>query len=145
MKKIFSYVLGVCVMLGSVMPLVAKPISVKIGDKGPAGGLVFRIEGSVAWEVSEFLGNKQWQEAFAVCTAHRQNSFRDWYLPSKEEHYLIYQNLGRSGKFRTSNWFWSSSTSGGRAYISILTNGNSMLMDKDRSYAVCAVRSFNLR
>ena len=145
MKKIFSSILVICFMFGSAKAAEAKPASIRIGDKGPAGGLVFRIEGSVAWEVSEFLGNKKWEEAFAVCTAHRQNGFRDWYLPSKEEHYWIYQNLGRTGKFRTGNWFWSSSTSGGRAYISLLTNGNSMLMDKDCSYGVCAVRSFNLK
>ncbi|MBP3367350.1 MAG: hypothetical protein J6K96_10250 [Treponema sp.] len=38
-------------------------LSLKIGDIGPGGGLVFYIEGNKSYEVSELLGTATWGEA----------------------------------------------------------------------------------
>lgn len=86
-------------------------LSLKIGDIGPGGGLVFYIEGNRAYECSEVLGEGSWSEAIALCSEYRGGGYDDWYLPSRDELNYIYQNLRKSGKISGNSWFWSSSAS----------------------------------
>ena len=83
----------------------------KIGDKGPAGGIVFYIEGNKAYECSELLGEGDWKKAEKLCTNYRGGGKSDWYLPTKEELNYIYQNLQKPGIINDDTWYWSSSTS----------------------------------
>lgn len=84
-------------------------LSLKIGDIGPGGGLVFYIEGNKSYEVSELLGTAAWSGAFELCNNYRGGGYDDWYLPTKDELNLIYKNLRKPGKISGNDWHWSSS------------------------------------
>lgn len=123
----------------------------KIGDAGPAGGIVFYDKGEFSegwryleaapasmefyaqWGTSGILvggtgtavGTGKLNTQFIIdalkrtgesgraaqlCAALDINGFKDWFLPSRDEHELMYQNLYLKGlgNFRI-NWYWSSS------------------------------------
>ena len=80
----------------------------KIGDKGPAGGIVFYIEGKKAYECSEPLGNAEWEEAITLCKKYRGGGKSDWYLPTKEELNYIYKNLREPEIINDDERLWSS-------------------------------------
>ena len=80
----------------------------KIGDKGPAGGIVFYIEGKKAYECSEPLGNVEWEEAITLCKKYRGGEKSDWYLPTKEELNYIYKNLREPEIINDDERLWSS-------------------------------------
>lgn len=96
-------------LLGTFAKNTVAGLSLKIGDIGPGGWLVFYIEGNKSWEVSELLGEATWSEAFNLCKDYRGGGYDDWYLPTKDELNLIYQNLRRTGKISGNGWHWSSS------------------------------------
>lgn len=84
----------------------------RIGERGPGGGLVFHIEGSRGYEVSEVLGTHKWAEAEKVAEGYYGGGFSGWRLPTKEELDLVYQNLRKLGIIKDGNWYWSSSKGG---------------------------------
>ena len=84
----------------------------RIGDTGPGGGLVFHIEGSRGYEVSEVLGTHKWAEAEKVAEGYYGGGFSGWRLPTKEELDLVYQKLRKPGIIKDGNWYWSSSKGG---------------------------------
>ena len=75
----------------------------RIGDKGPAGGIIFAIEGDNRWEVSENLGEYNWRDAFDL---YELNGYYDWILPTIDELTSIY-NLSQKGFISQSGEFWS--------------------------------------
>ena len=122
----------------------------QIGDRGPAGGIVFYDKGvfSNGWRYLEAaphdLGPVQWgayqqtvggteamvgsgkqntdrivaqlkktgesNRAAQLCADYDVNGYKDWFLPSKDELNLMYQNLKQKGLGGFSNvWYWSSS------------------------------------
>lgn len=121
--------------------------SVKIGDIGPGGGLVFYIEGNRAYECSEVLGKRDWDEAEILCCEYRGGGYDDWYLPNKNELNYIYQNLRKSGKISSDSWFWSSSKySGDYMWNQRFSDGSQSGFGEFKSYYcfVLAVRSFTV-
>lgn len=90
------------------VPDSASQSSVKIGDIGPGGGLVFYIEGNKAWECSEVLGERDYSEAIDLCREYRGGGYDDWYLPDEDKLNYIYQNLRKPGRISSNSWFWSS-------------------------------------
>jgi hypothetical protein len=58
-------------------------------------------------------GLKQWKEggrAAQLCTYLNTGGYKDWFLPSKDELSLMYQNLKQKGLGGFSNnWYWTSS------------------------------------
>lgn len=119
-------------------------LSLKIGDIGPGGGLVFYIEGTRAWECSEFLGYSNWEGAKSLCSKYRGGGYRDWYLPSKDELNLVYINLKSTGKISDDGLlYWSSSEIDyNRAWIHRF-NGFQDGNGKNGTCSVRAVRAFN--
>jgi|GEM_PF-680222 len=83
-----------------------------IGATGPGGGMVFNIEGNIAWEVSEWLDRGTWYDALKICKEYRGGGYSDWYLPSYEELELIDKNLVNKGKLETYSHHWTSLHSG---------------------------------
>lgn len=125
--------------------------SLKIGDIGPGGGLVFYIEGNRAYECSEVLGERNWSEAIVLCSEYRGGGYDDWYLPNKDELNYIYQNLRKPGKISGDSWFWSSSEYSDNynfnyAWLQRFSDGcqDSTYKIDTGSGSVRAVRSFNI-
>jgi len=84
--------------------------SYKIGDTGPGGGIIFAAEGSSYMEVSRLLGDYTWDRAIQVAQEFRGGGYSDWYLPSRSELDLVYQNLQKSGVVNLGTGrYWSSS------------------------------------
>ncbi|MDR2729927.1 MAG: DUF1566 domain-containing protein [Treponema sp.] len=156
----------------------------KIGDTGPAGGIVFYDRGSTGggWRYLEaapagtefrdqwgpdtnvartetavgtgkrntqFITTalKQNGKAAYLCTSLNYNKHRDWYLPSKDELALMYNNLARRGLGGfTTGYYWSSSQAGNidnsNAWSMKFDNGNQGTSYKNNSCFIRAVRAF---
>lgn len=121
-------------------------LSLKIGDIGPGGGLVFYIEGTRAWECSEVLGSSNWEGAKTLCSEYRGGGYSDWYLPSKDELNLVYINLRRTGKISGNDGYWSSSEGNyNSAWSQRFSDGHQNIYydGKGNARSVRAVRAFN--
>jgi hypothetical protein len=156
----------------------------KIGDKGPAGGIVFYDKGSksngwryleVAPEETEWVGKlwgchngtsvettseeigtgkkntedivnhcKEKYRAAWLCDQLVHNGFKDWFLPSKGELNLMYENLKKSNLAGlTPNDYWSSSEGKfNTAWAQYFYNGKQSSVQKDPTYRVRAIRQF---
>ena len=68
----------------------------------------------------------------------------EWYLPSKIELDLIYENLVKTGIVKSDRWHWSSSqTNSGNAWNQRFSDGSQdHTSDKNYSFVVRAVRAF---
>lgn len=102
-------------LLGNFAKNTVAGLSLKIGDIGPGGGLVFYIEGNKSYEVSELLGTATWSEAIEMCKNYRGGGYDDWYLPKKDELNLIYLNLRKTGKISGDDLYWSSTQASGNS------------------------------
>ena len=119
-------------------------LSVKIGDIGPGGGLIFFIEGNKAFECSESLGVADWEGVKRMCAEYRGGGYDDWYLPNKEELNWIYVNLRRTKKIIGDTWHWSSSSySTYNAWRQGFNVGDQDNYFKSSTNSVRAVRAFN--
>ncbi|MDE6704791.1 MAG: DUF1566 domain-containing protein [Treponemataceae bacterium] len=96
-------------LLGNFANTVAVGISKEIGTIGPGGGIIFYVEGNKSYEVSELLGTGNSNEAKKMCKDYRGGGYDDWYLPTKDELNLVYQNLRKTGKISGNDKYWSSS------------------------------------
>ncbi len=122
---------------------VVEGLSLKIGNIGPGGGLVFYIEGNRAYECSEVLGERNWNEAITLCSNYRGGGYDDWYLPNGDELNYIYQNLRKTGKISGNSWYWSSSAdSNSYAWFQWFGNGGQSYDLKNCIFSVRAVRAF---
>ena len=119
-------------------------LSVKIGDIGPGGGLIFYIEGNKALECSELLGEANWEGAKRMCAEYRGGGYDDWYLPNREELDWIYENLKKTGKIAGDSRYWSSSpTSANSAFGIYFSSGWAVdIYYNGGTGSVRAVRSF---
>ncbi len=119
----------------------------KIGDKY-AGGIIFELDstglhGKVGSESD--LGFVNWYEAKKICETYSFEDYDDWYLPSRDELNLLYNNLYLKGigNFNV-QWYWSSSETDGKAWEQDFLSGlwqNDGGGNESQSY-VRAVRKF---
>lgn len=117
----------------------------KIGDSGPGGGIIFHKIGTRCLEISPSLGNYGWNDAKIVAQNYRGGNFRNWYLPSKEELKLVYDNLVKTGLLQDTAWHWSSSPYGEeRAWFQTFSGGRQSANYRGGAGAVRAVRAFNI-
>lgn len=138
-------------ILPNFVKTVTENLSLKIGDIGPGGGLVFYIEGNRAYECSEVLGEGNWSEAKTLCSEYRGGGYDDWYLPNKDELNYIYQNLRKPGKISGDSWFWSSleyysNYLDNNVWVQRFSDGyqDYNFKHKDDTYSVRAVRAFSI-
>lgn len=117
-------------------------LSLKIGDIGPGGGLIFYIEGNNVYECSEFLGETNWNMAKTLCNEYRGGGYNDWYLPNEDELDCIYKNLRKSGKISTDAWYWSSTEFKNEAMNQCFSNGITVSSSKKGNGFVRAIRKF---
>lgn len=101
-------------------------------------------------------GIRQWQGQCSSCYASELcqdlslEGYTDWYLPSKYELNLMYENVGQGNALGLGNvggfvgtWYWSSSEYGlNYAWIQFFFNGIQSHVNKYITYRVRAVRAF---
>jgi hypothetical protein len=128
-------------------PAVPPPASTtyKIGDTGPAGGIVFYTEGggTSGMEASRLFGSYNWEEAIKAAKSFDGGGKNDWRLPTADELNLVYENVHKAkvadfGKLT----YWSSSTRLGHSDDQDFSNGRQDYDSRGDSYSVRAVRNF---
>jgi hypothetical protein len=82
--------------------------------------------------------------AARICNDLVLNGYSDWFLPSKDELNLMYQNLKQAGLGGVVDpWYWSSSEdSSGFAWVQDFYNGSQDDTNKNYNFRVRAVRAF---
>lgn len=66
----------------------------------------------------------------------------EWFLPSRDELAIIYENLHKIGRMYDGAWYWSSSTDNGRAYYQNFSNGENGSCYKELTRSIRCVRMF---
>ena len=120
-------------------------VSYSIGDRGPAGGIVFFSGENSRLELSEVLGFHSWESAKNAAQNYRGGGFSDWRLPTKDELNLIYQNLRRKNLGALGNDIYWSSTENDSSSAWYQSLGNGIQRSGNiRSFSLCvrAVRAF---
>jgi hypothetical protein len=166
----------------------AAPTTYKIGDTGPAGGLVFYDKGSYSdgWQYLEaasrdVAGTAEWGayredvgrtntgrgsgkrnteiianylrehgdmgRAAQLATEYTQGNYADWFLPSKDELNLMYENLKVKslGSFQNTLYWSSSQASRDVAWVQNFDSGRQWDDQdgaKNRTHTVRLVRQF---
>ena len=96
--------------------------------------------------IAEYLNRiGERNRAAQICAAMDVNGYTDWFLPSKEELALMYQNLKQRGMGGfTNTWYWSSSQySNYLAWSQYFSDGSQRnYLVKDYAHSVRAVRAF---
>ena len=151
----FTLLLITCAAVPSCHAQGSRPY--KVGDTGPAGGIVFydRGDNSAGWQYLEaappdfeFEGN--WNSANDVCKLLNINGFTGWRLPTRDELSFMYLNLKQKGLggFGTDS-YWSSTVERAVLAFTMYHNfGSGLVLGADRlgrrlvSYKVRAVREF---
>jgi len=131
--------------------------SYKVGDKGPAGGIVFYDKGdnSDGWQYLEaappdFEFEANWNSANSMVKLLNINGVTGWRLPTRDELTFMYLNLKQKGVGGFSNnMYWSSSEEHNVLTFTMYINfGNGIVLGADRlgrglvSYKVRAIREF---
>jgi hypothetical protein len=82
------------------------------------------------------------RKAAQLCEAFTSNGYKDWFLPSRDELYLIYNNFKASQLFDKPDWFWSSSQADFDAWSLDFHTGKLWDYSKNYPFSVRAVRAF---
>lgn len=81
--------------------------------------------------------------AAKACSDYTYNGYSDWFLPSKEELNLMYENLHKQGLSSFANYYWSSSEdNGSNAWRQNFVNGNQGNYDRNGNNRVRPIRAF---
>ena len=104
-------------------------------------------DGVYAGEMNTMLiianqGSNSNDYAAGVCANYQGGGYGDWYLPSKYELNLLYQQRTAVGGF-ASDYYWSSSENDySFAWVQNFANGNQFYDGKGTTYYVRAIRAF---
>ncbi|MDR1931381.1 MAG: hypothetical protein LBQ57_01025, partial [Spirochaetales bacterium] len=94
------------------MQITAAGDDYKIGDKGPAGGIVFSRIGPAGKRYLEAapadIPPAGWEEAMNLCARYKLNGYADWFMPDKSQLTMLYKmHLKGLGGFKDAV-YWSS-------------------------------------
>jgi hypothetical protein len=151
-KRVHSFfIVSFFVAVLTANTAVTGQTSLSLGDKGPAGGIIFHIfeDGSGGLEAAlrdveiEGSNSPTWDVAAGHAAEYIwPNGKADGYLPDKDELDLLYSQKDIVGSFRN-EYYWSSTEfSGSRAWAKNFTNGNPGHTWKTYPNGVRAIRVF---
>lgn len=117
----------------------------KVGDTGPAGGIIFEVVGNKVWECSHILGHMAWDKAVRLCPTYESEGCKDWYLPTKDELEALYYNLVKPGLIQDKETYWSANQEESMALWGYnFKKGRPGLYGAAKKLAVRAVRLFEM-
>lgn len=138
--------------LSKLTKSVIEGLSFKIGDIGPGGGTVYKIDGNVYYEYSAILGETTWDDACILCNNYSGGGYNDWYLPTVDDVDDFDPLWLRDGDVSYSENLWTSEESDedksmARAYLRQNIHGGPLSWDlnpkpKTNKYKVRAIRCF---
>ena len=120
--------------------------TLRIGDRGPGGGIIFAVEGNTFMEAHSLPNDMRQLDAIRAALDFRGGGFSDWYLPSKSELNLVFENLQRSGLADFGpRHFWANDTEMANnacfnGFLQNFANGNVASDHRYYSYSVIIVR-----
>jgi hypothetical protein len=79
-----------------------------------------------------------------LCDDYTEGTYEDWFLPSKEELFLLYDNLKKNGRgdFSDSLYWSSSEYNAEHTWSQNFSDGNHYLKNRSNEYRVRPVRAF---
>ena len=119
----------------------------QIGDRGPGGGIIFRVDGNKYSECSYKLGESNIEDAFNISRHYNGGNYNDWALPTIYDLQDIYWNLKQKGIVYYDEIFWTETThlTINTKYVMRFSDGSvyKIYAADDVCYAVLAVRTFS--
>jgi hypothetical protein len=160
-KKASSTIISVIFAVIGCMSILALPsrayadsTSYNIGDTGPAGGLIFYINGSSFLEAAPYDAPDfyNWPSAISICSDFSFGGYADWFLPSIYQLELMYKNLHSPdtpnpslGNFQNSYYWSSTEINFDQASEMNFSNGSTVDWSKSDNYdLVRAIRAFTV-
>ena len=125
--------------------------ALKIGHKGPGGGIIFDVTDTLIYEMCELEGKVSWSDAQRMCKEYRGGGYDNWYLPSPEQMQKVYTNLVTTRKVPLNGWYWGFTEHyrhGDISYAMRLNDGKEDFdfslddLRDNRKFSVIAVRAF---
>ena len=98
--------------------------------------------GSVNTQKIIKVQGRQYTYAALLCANYRGGSYADWFLPSKNELYLLYQQKNVVGGFIRGSYWSSSEFDHSLAWHKFFYNDDAVVSHKDRYDGVRAIRAF---
>ena len=156
MKKVFSILLVMSLVMG--LMIIASGCSgsesvkdLKVGDQYQ-GGIVAYVnsDGKSGLIISDkdigvFV---DWESAMKLCNEYKSGKYNDWYLPTKQELSLVFDNSAAIGSFQSDSTlfkYWSSTEFSEDKAVYMFLGGDEKYTWKtaDISHYARAVRKFN--
>ena len=125
--------------------------ALKIGHKGPGGGIIFDVTDTLIYEMCELEGKVTWSDAQRMCKEYRGGGYDNWYLPSPDQMRKVYTNLVTTRKIPLNGWYWGFTEHyrlGDMPYAMQLNDGKEDFdfsfvdLGDSRKFSVIAVRAF---
>lgn len=91
-RKEFEDIDAAFTILSGFAKEVIDGMTYKIGDTGPGGGIVFKIQGSTVYEAEFFPGRADWYNAMKIVSSYKGGGYTDWHLPTRAELAWIFEN-----------------------------------------------------
>ena len=119
--------------------------SYKVGDVGPAGGIVFmqHDDGTcVECWIHDEPEEMTWDEAREHVKTFNHGGYNDWVLPTKEELNKMYENKDQIGNLKDSFYWSDAEYSEIYAWLQNISTGNQFYISKSDFNGARAVRRF---
>lgn len=113
------------------------------------GGFVIYEKDGHGLVASTEIGRLDWDSAIINVKSFESYGYNDWYIPSKEELKILYENLikfgvgGFANHFNFTPYYWSSSENDKNyAWVLDFSNGHQKFLKKESSLLILPIRRF---